>query len=389
MAADGHEARPLPPDHAPGQGQVDQRLDVLDAEPVLGDPHAPDDDRRSGLGVHAGEAEHLFPRRSGVALEGVPLLRPQRVGERLEPRRVLAHESVVHPPVLHQVLEDAVEEGDVSAGVDREEVVREPRAEEGALGHGGDPVALQSGLPVGVDDDDPGAPALRLVHVARRDRLVVGYVAADEDEEVRPQPIRVGAGGGGDAQGVLEPDGARGVAYPGGVVHVVGPEEAGHLLRHVVGLVGDAPRRQVERDATRVRRRDPAADEVEGRVPADTGEPRLATPSHHGVGEPSERAQVLRGHPFERRAVGEDVRVQRSHGVQTEQVEAHRAQVYAVYGEVPHPRGAEGAAVADPVPEDAPGEGELVPVRPRRRHHLAVVVRLDLTRPVRDQSGPL
>ena len=44
VAAHRHEAASLASDHPAREGEVDDRLNVLDAEPVLGEPHAPYED---------------------------------------------------------------------------------------------------------------------------------------------------------------------------------------------------------------------------------------------------------------------------------------------------------------------------------------------------------
>src|SRR5881397_2258483 len=82
---------------------------------------------------------------------------------RIETRRVLLDEVLVDPAVLDQVLQHAVDEADVPTRVDREELVREARPEEGAARNGRHPVPLEPGLPHRIHDRDPGALLLRVV----------------------------------------------------------------------------------------------------------------------------------------------------------------------------------------------------------------------------------
>ena len=55
MAADGHDPCPFASDHPSEQCQVDDRLDVLHAVGVVGDPHGPGEDGSLALRVHFGQ----------------------------------------------------------------------------------------------------------------------------------------------------------------------------------------------------------------------------------------------------------------------------------------------------------------------------------------------
>ena len=81
-----------------------------------------------------GEAEHVGPRQSGAAFQRPPRRELRDLGLELVPAAgALGDEVAVDPVVLDQMLQHAVEEGDVAAGMDLEEVVGDPGAEQRAF----------------------------------------------------------------------------------------------------------------------------------------------------------------------------------------------------------------------------------------------------------------
>ena len=93
-------------------------------------------------------------------------------------------------------------------------------------------------------------------------------LAPNSTIEVALDHVGVRAGGRGDADRRLQRGGRRRVAHAGGVVDVVGAEEARDLLRDVVDLVRDAARGEV--DAKPVRRRSRGCARRRGRAPRPT-----------------------------------------------------------------------------------------------------------------------
>ena len=200
--------------------------------------------------------------------------------------------------------------------------------------------------------------------------------------------VRVGAGRRGHAEARLECPGRRGVADPRRVVDVVGSQEARHLLRDVVRLVGQSARGEVERDSLGCRGADSLCGKVERLLPSDPVEPELAAAAKHRVTEPSELAQRSAIQLAQRLDVPELLRVQRRHRVELEQVEASRAEVDAVDRPVVEAGDAECAAVADAFRKDVPRVLGMAPVLPGRPGHLPVVVRLLLVEPVWHEPDP-
>lgn len=207
MAADGHEAAPLPPHEALEEGEVDDGPHVVLPVGVLGDPHAPDEDGPLGPAHHLGEGPHLL---AGDARRLLQLGEGDGLEEglvRLKARGVGPDEPGVYPALLQHPLGRPVEEGDVPAGEDLEEAVGDPRAEEGAFQVRGDEVALHPGLPVGVHHRHLGPRLFGVVEVLHHHRLVVGHVGAQEDHEVGADEVGVAAGGGRHPKGLLEDHG--------------------------------------------------------------------------------------------------------------------------------------------------------------------------------------
>ena len=93
------------------------------------------------------------------------------------------------------------------------------------------------------------------VHVFRRDGLVVRGDAAPEDEHVRADPVLVAAARRADAERALQRGLGRRMADARSVVDIVRAEEARHLRRHIIRLVRNAARRQIERQSASDRSR--------------------------------------------------------------------------------------------------------------------------------------
>ena len=115
---------------------------------------------------------------------------------------------------LDQLLEHGVGERDVAAGTDRHVEVAHLGAEEERLDGGRHPVALEAGLEVRVDHDDPQPVLAGEVEVLHEDGLVVGGIRAPQHQQVGLEHVLERAGGGRDADGRLEAGRRRGVADP-------------------------------------------------------------------------------------------------------------------------------------------------------------------------------
>ena len=376
MAANRHEPAVGAARQPAREPDVDERLDRLDAVRVLREPHRPDEHGVRPLDEQPREGLHAVARGAALTLEIVPAGGERAVARRLEARRALAHERLVHAVRLDERAKDADEKREIAAGVDVEPVVGERRAEERAGGDRRNPVALEPRLAVRVHDRNARAVLLRVVEVLRRHRLVVGGVRSEQHDEIRVQPVHVAARGRAVAERRLHRGGGCGVAEPRGVVDVVRAEEARRLLRRVVDLVRDPARGEIERGAPRIGRAQRGADAIERLVPRDDAEAAVAAAAHHRLPEAAERAQIVRRAARERIDVGEHRRIERRRRVEPHQLQPHHAEVDAVERPVGKARRAERAAVADAVVQNAPGERQLIAVLPCDGEHFAVVARL-------------
>ena len=98
---------------------------------------------------------------------------------------------LIDPVVVDHMLDCAGDEGPVSAGMNLEEVVGHSGPEQSALGGRGHPIPFEAGLSIGVYDDYASSFFLGEVDVFGSDRLIVGGVASEEDQQVSADPIAV------------------------------------------------------------------------------------------------------------------------------------------------------------------------------------------------------
>ena len=288
MATDGHEARAGPAHHSPGQGQVDDGPHVVHPVLVHGDAHRPDEYGRAGVSVQPGELQHLLAGGARRPLQLLPGLGAHRVHDLLPAAGVGSDEVLVRPALFDEVPQHAVEEADVPSDLDLEESIGHSRAQQRRVQGRGYPVSLHARLAERVHHRYLGAPLLGQVDVLHGHGLVVGYIATDEHQQVALQPVAVAARGSCVAQGLLEGDGAGCVADTGRVIDVVGAQEPGHLLGHIVGLVDSAAGGEVEGDTPRVGVPQAPRHQLQRLLPLDGPEAAFAPPAQHGRGQPAQ-----------------------------------------------------------------------------------------------------
>ena len=230
---------------------------------------------------------------------------------------------------------------------------------------------------------------LGVVQVLGGDRLIVGNVGADQHDQIGANPVGVGAGGGGAADGGAEAGGAGRVTDAGAGIDVVGADEARDLLVGVVGFVGQPARGHIPGQALGVDFAQLAGDQRGGFVPGDPAEPFVAPVADHGNAETSELAQFLFVLVAQRAHVFKGTPVHGWHGIQAEQLQADSAEVHALHGPVVHAGGAEGAAVAAAVAQNAPGVAEIVAVFYNAVHDIFVCVGMLRVNAVGYQAGPV
>ena len=176
VAADRHEAGLLAAHPAPRQAHVDERLDGVARRARAAS--GPSTRRGSPFrAAAASPAKRLISRARGPAARSSSsqLLRLDMApAPRRSPSCARRTNSWSSQSSAEQDLEHAVQEREVAAGVHREPVVRDARAEQRGLGHRGHPVAREPGLVVRVDDRHVRAVLPRVVEVLHGDRLVVG-----------------------------------------------------------------------------------------------------------------------------------------------------------------------------------------------------------------------
>jgi hypothetical protein len=72
VSADGHDPALLAAEEPTGQREIDQRFHVVDAEAMLGEPHAVDEHRALRAPDFFGEAPHVVTGETAVGFEPLP-----------------------------------------------------------------------------------------------------------------------------------------------------------------------------------------------------------------------------------------------------------------------------------------------------------------------------
>ncbi len=160
-----------------------------------------------------GDARHFrrAPRRPVVDM----------LGDLLETRGVRGDEIVVEPVVLDHQVQDAIEQRDVAAGLDRQEQV----------------AGASDGRDARIDDDDARPVLAGLPHVVRRDRGALGDIGAADPHDLGAENVGPRIGGPVDAEGKLVAGAGADHAQPAVVVDVGRFQAHAGELAHQVRLL--------------------------------------------------------------------------------------------------------------------------------------------------------
>ena len=186
----------------------------------LGDAHAPENDRAFGfrvgardrpdrIGVDTADLGHLFRREIG-----------QRIPERVVALCVAADVLVIDKAFLDDGVHHGVEERDIGARFELQEVIGVPRQRVAARVHG---------------DQCRAAPGGGL-QVGRGDRMVLRRPCADDDDAVAFVGRRERCGDSARADGLHQGRDRAGMAEPGAVVDIVRPERSADQLLEEIRL---------------------------------------------------------------------------------------------------------------------------------------------------------
>ncbi len=221
LAGQRHRSAAGPADGTGRQMQVADRVGVPGAVRALVESHGPaghplpglGDHRRGGADVGLGDpGDRSDPVRRIVGQEGrhgVPAL------------GVLGDELLVDVAALNQQVQQTVEQGQIRAGFDRQ-------IEVGPVGGGGAPR---------IDDDEFRAGLEPIGHSQEQDRMAVGHIRADDEEQIGGIEIGVRTGRPIGAQGLLVTGSRAGHAQPGVRLDVHGAQVTlGQLGRQILGL---------------------------------------------------------------------------------------------------------------------------------------------------------
>ena len=207
-------------DLAADQRQRDQTARIVGAVGVLRDAHAPEDDGAFGARVGA---RHFAQRVGGNAADRRHLLRREVLdvlGEGLEALDVGLHVLLVVELLADDDVEHGVEHGHVGAVLELHHLPG---------------VALKR-LPARVHHHQLGAALGRLLEEGGGDRMVLGRVGADDDDEVGILALVEGRGHRRRADAFQQRRDRGGVAQPRAVVDIVGAEAGAHQLLEQIGL---------------------------------------------------------------------------------------------------------------------------------------------------------
>ena len=235
LAAQRVDADPGSADIAGGHREVRHRHDHGRALAVLGHAEPVVDGGVRCLGVGAGSGTNGLGRNPGLLGEmlGAVLGQPDELLPGGEGGEIasLCHELTVDEALGRDDMAHGIDDRDVRARLQLQ-VVR-----------GCDVGGFHEVDAARVDDDEPGAGAKPALHAGGEDRVGVGRVGADDDDDVGVLHRGEVLGARGSAEGLLEPVAGGGVAHPGAGIDIVvaegGPD---HLLDDVDLLIRAARR---------------------------------------------------------------------------------------------------------------------------------------------------
>jgi len=214
------QARAGPADLAANERERDQAARIVGAVGVLGDAHAPEDDR--AFGAREG-ARHVAQHVRLDAADRRHLLGGERLhglGELVEVLGISLDVLLVVELFIDDDVEHAVEHGDVGAVLELHHL----------------PSMTLERLAARIHDHELGAALGRLLEEGGGDRVVFGRVGADHDDDVGI-PALVEGGGDGRRADAFEQSGDRGgMAQPRAVIDVVAAEAGAHQLLEQIGL---------------------------------------------------------------------------------------------------------------------------------------------------------
>ncbi len=278
-------------------------------------------------------SERLRPDpRSRASQRKCPHLRLEYVPPGSAPRNKIA----IHPIVLDQVLEHAVEKGNVATDEDREKIIRKTRAQKRAFRHGRYPVAFEPWLEVRVHDECFRSLFLCVVEVLHRDGLIVRDVRADENEQIGADPVGVGACRGGAPHRGVQCGRAWRMADPRAGIYVVRSEKPRHLLVRVIRFVCEPPRSRVPGLSVGIGGLQPFCSQGNRFIPGNPSKTSVAPLPQHRKRKPPESRKRAWRESSELCYVLQQTRVHGRHGVQAEKLQAQRAQVDAFHRPVVH-----------------------------------------------------
>ena len=227
LSAQGQHPDARTSDVAGHHGDVGEGHDGLRSVTVLGDAEPMEGHRVVGLAVFDRGGADLF---TGHAVDGLELVEVQRTKALFKLFPVLAafrDEVAVEEVPVEKVVGEHVEEGDIGAGPELEEMAR--------IGNELDLTRI--------DHDERHALHDALLDARSGDGVSLGRVGPGDEDAIRELEVGDAVGGGAGAEGFLHAPGGGAVADAGAGVDVVRAEaDADEFLHQVVLLVGAAGR---------------------------------------------------------------------------------------------------------------------------------------------------
>src|SRR5438093_3086456 len=144
LAADRHDATLLTAQHAARESEIDDRLDVIDAEFMLREVNAVDDYCGARARVYNGELLHFAAREPGALLQHFPGLLLQRGFELGESCRMFADKLLIDAVQCDQRFQYAVDKSDIATDPHLKKFIHEFVVEQRALCDRRNTVALKA-----------------------------------------------------------------------------------------------------------------------------------------------------------------------------------------------------------------------------------------------------